>query len=132
MRGGGRQQGGGAQGIRSVFRIKLNKTRRRLGNTETTGEVMKITREWLVANRTLNGGWSRAQLRIIGVAWPPRKGWIEKVAGRELPKRLVLAFIAEMWTENRKINADRKSLRVTDLRPRLVKRQRNSSVEGGV
>ena len=38
----------------------------------------KVTREWIHAFKTGSGGWRRAQLAAIGIAWPPEHGWIER------------------------------------------------------
>ena len=34
-----------------------------------------ITKEWLEANGTLKMAWTRAQLAILRVQWPPKTGW---------------------------------------------------------
>lgn len=33
--------------------------------------------ERAMSMRTGSGGWSRADLAKLGIAWPPRKGWLE-------------------------------------------------------
>ena len=35
-----------------------------------------VTREEIEAARTPKGGWTRAQLEVWGVPWPPPKGWL--------------------------------------------------------
>ncbi len=45
---------------------------------------MTITRDWVMKHRTANGGWTRVQLGAIGVAWPPRRGWVDLVCGRTI------------------------------------------------
>jgi hypothetical protein len=53
---------------------------------------MVITQRWIASNSSYpnacNGrgsGWTRKQLDVVGVAWPPRKGWRSKLAGTVLP-----------------------------------------------
>ena len=40
-----------------------------------------VTREWIFANTTDRGAWTREQLKAIGVDWPPRAGWIDRCEG---------------------------------------------------
>lgn len=43
-----------------------------------------ITPSLIAALQSGNGGWSRDALAILGVAWPPRKGWRTKVIGKRV------------------------------------------------
>ncbi len=40
-----------------------------------------VTDELLEAGQSSRGGWSRAQLELIGVDWRPKKGWRGRVLG---------------------------------------------------
>jgi 5-methylcytosine-specific restriction endonuclease McrA len=51
-----------------------------------------ITKEWVEKFRTGSGGWTRIQLHAIGVAWPPVKGWKDRVIGKLIPEENRLAF----------------------------------------
>lgn len=42
---------------------------------------MKITSSFIDKNKTKNGGWTKRQLEILGVSWPPQKGWKSKTLG---------------------------------------------------
>jgi len=45
--------------------------------------MIRITRDWI--NRVghpQNGAWNAAQLLVLGIIWPPKKGWIEEILGR--------------------------------------------------
>jgi hypothetical protein len=42
---------------------------------------MIVTREWIDQNQTGNCAWTADQLKILGVSWPPSKGWKQKVIG---------------------------------------------------
>lgn len=42
---------------------------------------MVVTDEWIRNNTTLANGWKAVQLKALGVDWPPRKGWKQRVIG---------------------------------------------------
>lgn len=45
------------------------------------------------------GGWSKSQLQLIGVPWPPLKGWKYRVIGTEIPTWKIKIFIGlKDWT----------------------------------
>jgi len=41
---------------------------------------MKITRSWI----SENGAWTAAMLAEVGIEWPPFKGWVDSLVGREI------------------------------------------------
>lgn len=43
---------------------------------------MILSREMLHAAATNYNGFNRAQLDLIGVKWPPAKGWLSALEGR--------------------------------------------------
>ena len=57
-------------------------------------DMTKITDELLESGRSESGGWSRAQLHLIGVAWPPPKGWKRTAIGREVPDEVAAEFVS--------------------------------------
>ena len=34
--------------------------------------------------RTDRGAWTKPQIEALGIDWPPRKGWIDRIVGKEL------------------------------------------------
>jgi hypothetical protein len=44
--------------------------------------MFKVTFEWISRHATAAGGYSAAQLRVIGVRWPPKQGWKQRAVGR--------------------------------------------------
>lgn len=56
-------------------------------------EMVKVTREFIMAARTERGAWRAAQLEIIGVAWPPEHGWIDRVCGNEISDQDAESFV---------------------------------------
>ena len=59
---------------------------------------MKITDEWLKKNKTKNGGYTKLQLNLIGIPWPPIHGWKKLVIGKEisLEKKKAFEFVSRM------------------------------------
>ena len=43
-----------------------------------------VSKVWIHDNTTLGGSWTANQLKILGVSWPPPKGWINRVEGMEI------------------------------------------------
>lgn len=54
----------------------------------------KITEDLLLAGRATAGGWKKAQLALIGVAWPPPKGWKATVIGTDISDEDAARFLA--------------------------------------
>jgi hypothetical protein len=55
---------------------------------------VKLTDEWMRAHATRNGGYSKKQLELIGVAWPPITGWRKEISGREIDAAAAEEFAA--------------------------------------
>ena len=55
---------------------------------------MKITNEWLLRWQTSNGGYNKKQLTILGVPWPPKRGWKHDVLGADVSDDVARAFEA--------------------------------------
>lgn len=53
---------------------------------------MRITAEWIQDYATRKGGWTQEQLRILGVSWPPKSGWLDKLVGQELSNEKAQQF----------------------------------------
>jgi len=43
-----------------------------------------VSEAWIHRFKTLRGGWTQKQLAALGVSWPPVKGWIRRVVGRQI------------------------------------------------
>lgn len=48
------------------------------------GKGMKLTRTYIMKHRTDKGAWTKPQIEALGIDWPPRKGWINRVINREI------------------------------------------------
>jgi len=44
-------------------------------------QIFAVTEDWLLANRTDSGGFTKAQLSILEVPWPPKNGWLKERTG---------------------------------------------------
>lgn len=57
-----------------------------------------MTEDILSAARSAAGGWSKRQLELLGVGWPPAEGWKPSVLGRWFPNHVVAEFLRERPT----------------------------------
>lgn len=53
---------------------------------------MKLTRELLHPKN--HCGHTRKQLELLGVSWPPEKGWLTRLIGTEIPAARYAQFVA--------------------------------------
>jgi hypothetical protein len=61
-----------------------------------TGEnpVRRVTQDLIQQGRSDAGGWSRAQMALIGVAWPPVSGWRLMAVDRAISDDDARKFVA--------------------------------------
>lgn len=50
---------------------------------QTTEHV--VTLEWLKKHATARGGYTKAQMQALGLAWPPVAGWQKAAVGMVVP-----------------------------------------------
>mgnify|MGYP001606919754 CR=1 FL=1 len=68
-----------------------------------------ITSEWLHVHASVGGvGWNAAQLRVLGVAWPPRKGWLSRLVGTKISREVKAEFERLRYTDEQRV-AQRKA-----------------------
>lgn len=54
---------------------------------------MKIlTEKFLLDNRTKNLGYTKVQLELIGICWPPKKNWKKKVINKVFDENILNKF----------------------------------------
>ena len=53
---------------------------------------MMITDKWLTDNKTKAGGYTKSQLALIGVKWPPVSGWKKSVINTEISEEIKTTF----------------------------------------
>jgi hypothetical protein len=51
-----------------------------------------VTRAWVHAHKSAKGGWTREQLKLLGVNWPPPVGWIDQVEGKTITDKAKAKF----------------------------------------
>lgn len=44
---------------------------------------MNITKEYIESLKTDQGGWTKKDLKKLGVSWPPKKGWKKRLLSRK-------------------------------------------------
>lgn len=50
------------------------------------GSPLKVSKEFMQLAASGEGGWNKAQLALLGVSWPPQKGWMTKIIGLDVPE----------------------------------------------
>lgn len=45
---------------------------------------MRVTKSWLQSHKTNAGSWTKAQADILGLDFPLRKGWQQRIIGKEI------------------------------------------------
>lgn len=65
---------------------------------------MIITRRYLMNHRTQRRAWTRPQIEALGLDWPPRKGWIDSLIGKELSEDNRKAFEAKVTIKQQRKN----------------------------
>lgn len=63
-------------------------------------QPMKLTKEYILSHRTARGGFTKAQLAVLGVTWPPARGWLSRVVGSELSSKDRARFESGRRTRN--------------------------------
>jgi 5-methylcytosine-specific restriction endonuclease McrA len=54
--------------------------------------MFRVTRDWIMAHRSESGGWTKLQLKVIQVSWPPTRGWMDKACALTISAQAKLAF----------------------------------------
>jgi len=54
---------------------------------------MILTEEMIRAAASSKGGWTKRQLEILGVSWPPKRGWLRSVIGRDIETEVYQQFL---------------------------------------
>ena len=44
-------------------------------------EPLVITRDYINDNKTKRGAWTKVQIEALGIEWPPKHGWIDRLIG---------------------------------------------------
>jgi len=66
---------------------------------------MKLTKKFLLDNRTKSNAWTKEQFRIIGMTWPPKASWMSLVKDKELTDAEQAEFILAKDKAAKSLNA---------------------------
>ncbi|MEJ8857849.1 GIY-YIG nuclease family protein [Variovorax robiniae] len=55
---------------------------------------MKITLDFIERGATANRGFTRRHIELLGLQWPPNKGWKRDIVGREIDDEVALEYLA--------------------------------------
>ena len=47
-------------------------------NINSLDEIVIIDTDFIRLGESGNGGWNKKQFNILGINWPPKKGWKER------------------------------------------------------
>lgn len=76
--------------------------------------MMTITNRLLHLGESGRGGWNRKQIEILGLEWPPRKGWQQTVLGKPITQEDAKRFV-ELNGATIRPAKERRSVITTDL-----------------
>lgn len=62
---------------------------------------MTVTEKIIENGMSNHGGWNKEQLAILGVKWPPKKGWKQRLIGTEITE---LQYVNFIYRRGRKSN----------------------------
>lgn len=60
--------------------------------------MVTITDDFIERGKSVAGGFSKAQLALLGVAWPPVSGWKAEIVGKRLASDAAARFLADRGT----------------------------------
>ncbi len=56
-------------------------------------ELIKLSNKLIEKGKSINGGYSKHQLELLGIDWPPKKGWKKQIIGKQIQKNILDKFI---------------------------------------
>ncbi len=60
---------------------------------------MKITEEWIKKNMTKGVGINATQLRLLGLRYPPKNGWLKRLIGKQIDDESARLFVLSQTKE---------------------------------
>lgn len=63
-------------------------------------QLVTLTRELIIAARTPRGAWTRKQLEVFDIAWPPKHGWLRRLIGTTVSAHAYEKFAALGGSKN--------------------------------
>lgn len=78
--------------------------------------MVTVTMDLLRAGESGNGGWNAKQLRLLGLNWPPRQGWMALSVGLLLTQEEADEFVRLKGKTKKKCKANGSNLFAPHLR----------------
>lgn len=82
---------------------------------ENTFERIQVTQELIERGQSGMGGWNREQLKLIGVPWPPIRGWRHMAIGSWITKGDAELFVNLRGVTLKRNKAYRRNAPLADL-----------------
>lgn len=79
---------------------------------------MKLTHEMIRQFAIRKGGYNKKQIKLLGLSWPPRTGWKDKIVGKNYPDEVIQMLYDESKVATKKLN-ERRPLNQTK-KPKLI------------
>ena len=76
--------------------------------------MFRVTLEWLKEHSTKGMAWNKQQLAILGISWPPPRGWLDQVIGKKLPIEAKERFEEETGRSIQKLDIKRRLIAAVD------------------
>lgn len=72
-----------------------------------------ITKDWLIANSTKRGGYTKAQIKALGLKYPLESGWMCDLIDKKITTRQASDFEAskEVFSNNKKFTIRYKKIK---------------------
>lgn len=68
--------------------LRLNQKTMPLNNKK-----IRLTNDRLIKSATINGGYTKKQLALLGINWPPKKQWKKDLINTVIPLQLFIDFV---------------------------------------
>lgn len=57
-------------------------------------QTMTITRQFIDLGASGKCGWTKEQLALLGIVWPPARGWSRRIVGTEIEEAIAHQFLS--------------------------------------
>ena len=92
--------------------------------------MFEVTDKFLFDNRTRKGGYTKKQIKALGISWPTRKGWKKKVIGQTISDRNKQLFISgKEEAEKPTLSKVKQLIKLLNAKERLTLKEWLSSYE---
>lgn len=93
------------------------------------GKSVIVTQELIKLGESGNGGWNKKQLAIIGIDWPPQKGWRDRVEGTVISNEDATRFVSlKKKAKDGGVKKNKKEIKKKS-EPLFIKVDKNLSLE---